>query len=716
MHRAAFLMARRSEVEKKDPWDVFMMVFAIFVRDIHHLDISDDQLEHERHYLVSHYRGKGAYQQRRSLDSALEILEDDYQQLYDEIFLGCPTFRRGVKKLVVASAEIECESKFKAMLSRFDSQKDKPSERVRTAQHESDAVLVMILALATMGHYCQSHDLFQRWNHLQLMAQLHCFENDKRSTDPCKGWHKEQTLIFKNTIEPLVARVETLLPQNSWLRFACINNLTLWERDGREWVSYCLIPEARVTAAPWAHNSDMISSNLSILEALLAEIAANRGEDGTVGEVDWESVKKTRTPYEEMRLSLDVGRGDNRVRIDPLDHDDLPARVQEELRDFMLAIANGHGRNEFHNFHHASHAAHIADLLLQSLEKESDEDRNIAFDPLVRFAVVLCALVHDVGHSGVPNHRLKVEKPELAEKYSNKSIAEQNAIDMTWRIFMSDDFQNLREFMFGSSVAECKKLRDLMVNGIMATDFENPVLKALRKRRWKKASTCKSTKATLIMEHVLQISTVSHSVQVWEIFLEWNERQFWEAYLAFLEERSSKDPSESWYEDQLKFFDNLVLPLTETGTETGVWDILSDQLFQQATRNRLKWELEGKNICESLIQKTKARFSKPSDATATTATESILTSTIVEQIESLSKVIKRYERKVETACGNLITVAYNDHSSQATKGLRNQSWSEMHQHFKQQGWYRVHSKTMDDEDDVPEMYSRPPKDDVVHDC
>ncbi|KAL3933276.1 MAG: hypothetical protein SGBAC_010469 [Bacillariaceae sp.] len=718
MHRAAFLMARRSEVDKKDPWDVFMMVFAIFVRDIHHLDISDDQLEHECDYLVSHYRGKGAYQQRRSLDVALEILEDDFQQLYEEIFLGCPMFRRGVKKLVVASAEIESESKFKGMLERFDTHKEKQSARARTAtaQHESDTVLSMILALATMGHYCQSHDLFLYWNQLQLLSQLHCFENDKRSTDPCKTWHKEQTVIFKTTIGPLVARVEKLLPKNSWLQFGFTNNLTLWERDGREWVSSSLIPEARVTAAPWAHNADMISSNLSILETLLAEVGANRGEDGTVGEVDWESLKHNRTPYEEMRLSLDVSRGDNRVRIDPSNHDDLPARVQEELRDFMLAIANGHGRNEFHNFHHASHAAHIADLLLQSIEKESDEDRRIVFAPLVRFAVVLSALVHDVGHAGVPNSRLKVENPELAEKYSNKSIAEQNAIDVTWRIFMSENFQNLREFMFGSSLADCKRLRELMVNGIMATDFENPVLKALRKRRWLKAPTCRFTKSTLIMEHILQISTVSHSVQAWDIFLEWNERQFWEAYLAFFDQRSSKDPSESWYKDQLKYFDNCVLPLTETGTEAGIWDILSDQLFQQATRNRLKWELEGQGICDSLIQKTKARFSKPSDATATTATESILTSTIVEQIESLSKVIKRYERKAETACGNLITVAYNDHSTQATKGLRNQSWSEIHMHFKQQGWYRVHSKTLDDDYDMPQMNPRPSKDAVIHDC
>jgi len=698
MLRAAFLMERRSEVRKKEPWDVFMMVFAIFVRDIHHSEVSDEQLENENHYYISHYKGKGAYQQRRSLDAALEILEDDFLQLYDEIFLGCPTFRRGVKKLAVVSAEIAVESKFNDMLERFDSNKEKPNARVRS-HGESEVVLEMIIAFATMGHYCQSHDLFLHWNHLDLMAQLACFENDRRAEDPRKDWHRRQCLVFQTIVEPMVSRMETLLPQNTWLRLAFTNNLALWRRDGREEISSSLIPQAKVKAQPWAYNSDLVSSNLNILESLMIEIAGNRAEEGTVGDIDWESMKKTRTPYEEMRLSLDVNKGYNSVENDDTYSDDLiPTRALEELRDFVLAVANAHGRNEFHNFHHASHVAHIAHLLVQSLQKHSDEEHPVAFDPLVRFTVVLSALVHNIGHTGVPNDRLKVENPGLAEKYNNKSISEQNAIDTTWNIFMANEHQNLREFLFGSSVAECKRLRELMVNGVMATDLSDPVLKALRKRRWTKASTDPNTKATLVMEHILQASSVGHHFQEWGIFLEWNEKKFLEDYLAFLEGRTNKDPSDSWHASQLKFFDDVVLPLSERGTETDCWHILGDQLFQQATMNRHKWELEGEEFCRSMIEKTKSKFSKTSDATATTAAESMLTSTIVEQIESLSKVIKRYERKVETACGNLITVAYKDSPDIAASGLRKQSWSEIRRHFRQQGWYRVHSPSLDDDE------------------
>ncbi|CAJ1954887.1 unnamed protein product [Cylindrotheca closterium] len=699
MLRAAFLMERRAEVRKKDPWDVFMIVFAIFVRDIHHNEISDEQLEQENHYYVSHYKGKGAYHQRRSLDSALEILEDDFVQLYDEIFLGCPTFRRGVKKLAVVSVAVEVESKFKVMLERFDSNKEKPNVRVRSTHGESDPVLEMIVAFATVGHYCQSHDLFLHWNHLQLMAQLHCFEHDRKLADPRKDWHREQCMVFQNTIEPLVGRMETLLPQNTWLRFTCTNNLALWMRDGREEISSSLIPQAKVKAQPWAYNSDLVSSNLNILESLMLDIAANRAEDGTVGEVDWDSMKKTRTPYEEMRLSLEVNKGGNEQQSEESGADDLvPTRVLEELRDFVLSVANSHGRNEFRNFHHASHVAHIAHLLVQSLQKHSDEEHPVAFDPLVRFAIVLSALVHDIGHTGVSNARLKVENPQLAEKYSNKSISEQNAVDTAWNIFMADEHQNLREFLFGSSVAECKRLRELMVNGVMATDLSDPVLKALRKRRWTKASSDANTKSTLIMEHILQVSSVGHHFQEWGIFLDWNEREFLEDFLAFLEGRISEDPSDGWHAKQLKKFDDIVLPMSERGAETDCWHMLGDQLFQQATMNRLKWELEGEEFCRAMAEKTKSKFSKPSDATATTAAESMLTSTIVEQIESLSKVIKRYERKVETACGNLITVAYKDSPDIAASGLRKQSWADIRRHFRQQGWYRVHSPSLEDDE------------------
>jgi hypothetical protein len=76
-------------------------------------------------------------------------------------------------------------------------------------------------------------------------------------------------------------------------------------------------------------------------------------------------------------------------------------------------------------------------------------------------------------------------------------------------------------------------------------------------------------------------------------------------------------------------------------------------------------------------------------STRTSGTEAILTSQIVSEVESLSKVLKRYDRKIGSAVGNLIAVAYK--GQPGTRELRQQSWQNIHEHFKRQDWYRLYS-------------------------
>jgi hypothetical protein len=59
-----------------------------------------------------------------------------------------------------------------------------------------------------------------------------------------------------------------------------------------------------------------------------------------------------------------------------------------------------------------------------------DNTYGITSDPLTQFAVVFSALIHDVDHRGVSNFLLAQEDPTLAAAYKNKSIAEQNSVDL----------------------------------------------------------------------------------------------------------------------------------------------------------------------------------------------------------------------------------------------------------------------------------------------
>lgn len=61
-----------------------------------------------------------------------------------------------------------------------------------------------------------------------------------------------------------------------------------------------------------------------------------------------------------------------------------------------------------------------------------------------------------------------MEFPDIASKYSNKSIAEQNSLDLAWELLMQDQFANLRRYLFASQ-QELMRFRQLIVNVVLAT-------------------------------------------------------------------------------------------------------------------------------------------------------------------------------------------------------------------------------------------------------
>jgi hypothetical protein len=67
-------------------------------------------------------------------------------------------------------------------------------------------------------------------------------------------------------------------------------------------------------------------------------------------------------------------------------------------------------------------------------------------------------------------------------------------------------------------------------------------------------------------------------------------------------------------------------------------------------------------------------------------------------------------------------VAYKDSPDIAASGLRKQSWADIRRHFRQQGWYRVHSPSLDDDelsgltDESGNKMARRQSVDVVFNC
>lgn len=315
--------------------------------------------------------------------------------------------------------------------------------------------------------------------------------------------------------------------------------------------------------------------------------------------------------------------------VDPKSVEISPA-VMSQLREYVSIIASKYNDNPFHNFDHASHVTMSASKLLsrivvpESVDYDRENKKDIAADlhdntygitsdPLTQFAAIFCSLIHDVDHQGISNFQLGTEQPDMAEKYRNRSLAEQNSIDIAWDILMQPEFRSLQQAIF-STVSELARFRQLLVNLVLATDIFDKDFKTLRNSRWDRAFHSKSEeegkdeelfnlKSTIVIEHIIQAADVAHTMQHWHVYTKWNERLFFEMYRAYENGRMAKDPSEGWYKGELWFFDNYVIPLGKKLDECNVFGVASDEGLNYALQNRAEWEIKGDEIVKEMLKK-----------------------------------------------------------------------------------------------------------------
>lgn len=340
---------------------------------------------------------------------------------------------------------------------------------------------------------------------------------------------------------------------------------------------------------------------------------------------------------------------------------ELDEAVEDQLEDFVANIALRYRANPFHNYEHASHVTMsvskmlsrivapemeepAADLEAKDYEaKLHDHTYGITSDPLTQFAVVFSALIHDVDHPGVPNTTLVREEAPIATKYKNTSVAEQNSVDLAWDLLMRDEYKDLRNCIY-STQAELVRFRQWVVTTVMSTDIVDRGLKALRNARWERAFATTLTsstpedsnrKATIVVEHIIQASDISHTMQHWHIYLKWNEKLFKEMYDAYRSGRCDRDPSESWYQGELGFFDFYIIPLAKKLKECGVFGVSSDEYLDYALANRREWEARGRDVVDRYIQTyVRANHSESSRAdTAPALGTSFLDGVIRDEVE-----------------------------------------------------------------------------------
>ena len=296
----------------------------------------------------------------------------------------------------------------------------------------------------------------------------------------------------------------------------------------------------------------LVAWNVDVFKNLLVKIAATRAStcgteykplvvDASFSNMKCSaSTKEGSTVLDEVREFITLPDNSNflpnNVSTDSNSDIDLGSNVIDQLKDFVKEIAGKYNPNSFHSYRHACHVLQSVTKLLSRVDASMEGTGGIeqaamnndgdmmskftywlASDPLVQFACAFAAMIHDVDHRGVSNVQLVKEQSELAIKYKNKSVAEQNSVDLAWGLLMESRFDDLRACIY-TTQEELDRFRQLVVNTVMATDVMDKELNALRRKRWEKAFATNiamiknepqqiqtNRKATIVIEHLLQV-------------------------------------------------------------------------------------------------------------------------------------------------------------------------------------------------------------------
>jgi hypothetical protein len=233
------------------------------------------------------------------------------------------------------------------------------------------------------------------------------------------------------------------------------------------------------------HMQRLVDWNVDVLAQILKQVVAihNKSSNHLVVVPNEEQNKTSTEPMvNEIADVIELPDPSDAASINP-DTLTLDEKLMDQLFELIVAIALTYRDNPFHSFEHASHITmSVVKLLNRIVAPENDildhhqqntegasHDHTFGIShPLTQFACVFAALLRGIDHRGVPNSVLVEEHTDAAEKYLNRSVSEQNSIDIGWELFTEDRFQDLRLALCPTKV-EMNRFRQLLVNSVMAT-------------------------------------------------------------------------------------------------------------------------------------------------------------------------------------------------------------------------------------------------------
>ena len=78
--------------------------------------------------------------------------------------------------------------------------------------------------------------------------------------------------------------------------------------------------------------------------------------------------------------------------------------------------------------------------------------------------------------------------------------------------------------------------------------------------------------------------------------------------MSYSKGRGDVSPSEYWYDAELAFFDDCVLPLARKLKDAKIFGVSSEEYYNYALRNREEWEDKGREVVTYMSERVRSKL------------------------------------------------------------------------------------------------------------
>lgn len=258
------------------------------------------------------------------------------------------------------------------------------------------------------------------------------------------------------------------------------------------------------------------------------------------------------------------------------------ATVRTQLHALITHLSTLYPDLPYHNFEHASVNAMFADKLMKEAitAMRAEQGGCLVFEQfygIVHFTAVFAVLVRDI------QYRAAVNTVDVISIVVDK--LKTNSYDALFFALCGSEGSTF-EVVF----CDCLKAPHTMPSRSTIVP--------------QKTEPCTKRPPALLPDRMLEIvrlvirsSDVSHWLQHWNTFSTWHRRLFNEIHTKSVTGERNYDPSKSWVQDELGFFDNCVLPLAKELEANG----FGGEYLARAEENHREWVVTGQQVTEGLI-------------------------------------------------------------------------------------------------------------------